>query len=180
MGRLSMPLDEVLAALHGEGPIPNERVAAWMPEPDLTTRGAVYILTRDAWNRIEPKPAQDRQFEFMAVYLLDCLLIDPTSGDWVLNGFYAGWELAACLKHWLKMKGSGSVIASVAASLTEAYLQGDDRTRNRIETSALEHIFEEPALRVHFNGWRDDPILSESYACAVEWGDAHPGGVFRA
>jgi len=63
----------------------------------------------------------------------------------------------------------------VAARLTQAYLQGDDRTRNRIETGTLEHIFEEPALRAHFDGWRDDPILAEAYACAVAWGDAHPG-----
>jgi len=95
MGSLSMPLDEVLAALHGEGPIPNERVAAWMREPALTTRGAMYILTREAWNRIEPEPAQDVQLEFIAVYHVDCLSINPPAGDWVHGGFEAGWDRAA-------------------------------------------------------------------------------------
>lgn len=53
------------------------------------------------------------------------------------------------------------------------WVRADDDTRNRIEKGALEHILEMPALRPYFAHWQTDPVLAESYSCALAWGVAH-------
>ena len=169
-----MPPKDVRAALNGEDMIPKERVLGWMRESALDTRGAVYQLTRTEWARIQPELTMSEQCEFMLDYLVECLVKDPASSKWAHTGFEAGWELASWLKHLKRLPDTNDFLARVAAQFTAAYRKGDSDTRNRIETSALEHIFEEPSLRPFFEEWRDDPQLREAYQFASEWGDAHP------
>ena len=64
-----MPVANVIEALKGEGPISKDWILAWMDEPDIRTRGAVYELTRRAWSRITPELSMQEQCSFMADYL---------------------------------------------------------------------------------------------------------------
>jgi hypothetical protein len=175
-----MPVDEVVDALNGKDPIPKERVLAWMREPSLATRGAVYVLTDREWSRIQPELSMQEQCTFMGNYLVECLASDPPETDWVHRGFEAGHLLAAWFKHLHGIAGTKQVLTSAAAQLTEAYRKSDKKARNRIETGALEHIFEQPALRAYFVEWRNDPELGEAYKWAVRWGDDHLVGSGRS
>ena len=44
------------------------------------------------------------------------------SGDYIHSGFEAAWELAAWLKHLVRIEGTSSIIASVAHKLRETYV----------------------------------------------------------
>lgn len=65
------------------------------------------------------------------------------------------------------------MITDVAAGLEKLYRAGDGATRTRIETGALEHILEKPALRPYFLYWKDDSVLREAYEPAMSWGLEH-------
>ena len=175
-----MPVNEVVDAMDGKDPIPKERVLGWMREPSLETRGAVYVLSDREWNRIHPELSMEEQCTFIGNYLIECLASDPPETDWVHSGFDAGHLLAGWLQHLYGIAATKSVVANVAAQLTVAYRNSDEVVRNRIETAALEHIFEQPALRVYFDEWRADPGLREAYECAVRWGDDHLVGSGRS
>jgi hypothetical protein len=175
-----MPVSEVVDALHGKDPIPKQRVLAWMRESSLETRGAVYVLTDREWSRIQPELSMEEQCTFMGSYLVECLAGDPPETDWVHGGFEAGHLLAAWFKHLHSTSGTQKVLAGAASQLTAAYRKSDKKSRNRIETGALEHIFEQPALRLYFAEWCDDPDLREAYKWAVRWGDDHLVGSGRS
>jgi len=168
-----MPVASVIEALNGEGPISKDWVLAWMDEPDIRTRGAVYELTRRAWPRITPELSMQEQCSFMADYLIECLLTDPDESEWGHSAFLAGYEIAAWLKHLHGIPGTSLIIGAVAQELTHGYRQADTSTRNGIETFCLEHIFENRSLRAFFAQWREDPELNGAYELCAEWGDAH-------
>jgi hypothetical protein len=110
----------------------------------------------------------------MADYLIECLIRNPESDDdFVHSGFEAGYEIAAWLKHLVKAADGRAVITEVAARLADAYRAADPTTRNRIETSALEHALESRAVRPFFDAWGTDPVLSDAHKQALAWGTAH-------
>src|SRR5271156_3005485 len=110
-----MPVTEVVDALHGIDPIPKERVLAWMREPSLETRGAVYVLSDREWSRIHPELSMEEQCTFIGNYLVECLASDPPETDWVHSGFDAGHLLAGWLQHLYGIAATKSVVANVAA-----------------------------------------------------------------
>ena len=165
---------KIIALMDGTCPIDKHRLVKWMQQGDLRTRAAVYELTRQAWNRIQPGITMEEQGNFMASYLLECLMTNPQSkDDYLHSGFSAGWELAAWLKHLAGNPEFKTIIQIVAERLTTAYLSSDSETRNRIETGALEHILEMPALRQFFVSWEKNQELAEAYRLCLDWGVAH-------
>ena len=143
-----------------------------MASPDLGTRAAVYALTEQAWARIQPPIPGAIQCGFMASYLVECIEKNPEQGEYLHGGFEAAYEYSAWLKHLLR-RNAEEFIPEAASRLETAFRRGDEDTRNRIETGALEHILESPGLRPYFAHWETDPVLAESYSCALEWGRAH-------
>ena len=91
----------------------------------------------------------------------------------MLGGFEAGREIAVWLKHLAAIPAAIAVIENMAARLALAYRAADASTRDRIETSTLEHLLESPRLRPFFRSWSADPVLREAYQPALEWGLAH-------
>lgn len=169
---MSETLGAVLRALRSDGAIPRDQVQAWMSVEDLPTRAAVYALTEQAWSRIRPSIPGEIQCPFMASYLLACIEQNPKGGEHLHSGFEAAYEFAAWLKHLLG-RDAHHFIRDAASGLEAAFRRGDAQTRNRIETGALEHIFEAPGLRPFFAHWQHDPQLADSYSCALDWGIAH-------
>jgi hypothetical protein len=155
-------------------------VLTWMREPSLETRGAVYVLTDREWSRIQSELSMEEQCRFIGNYLIECLAIDPPETDWVHSGFEAGYMLAGWMQHIYGIPVTQTVLEAVASQLTEAYRKSDASARNRIETAALEHIFEQPALRAYFDEWRKDPELREAHKWSVRWGDDHLVGSGRS
>jgi len=164
---------EVLDALGSEEPIARKSVLRWITERDLETRALVYRLTNIGWSRIHPEISMSEQCHFMAEYLFDCIALNSNGNDAIHSGFEAAWEFAAWLKHLDKVAQTDSLIADIVSDLEALYRQADAATRNRIETGAVEHIFEEKSPRKYFESWRDDPELKSAYAACAAWGDAH-------
>ena len=165
----------VLNAICGDGAIPLEHVRSWIRSPNLETRGAVYRLTDVAWTRITPKLSPNEQLKFMCSYLLECVATNPESRDHLHSGFEAAWEFAAWLKH-MNSIGEDPIVKHAALELEALFRRGDPDTRVRIETGALEHILEEPALRGHFTHWENDSELAPTFRRSLEWGRAHESG----
>ena len=164
---------EVLDALQSDASIPRSVVLGWMRDPDLETRAVVYQLTDKAWARIKPELSMKDQCSFMGTYLLECLKSNREDEDYVHSGFEAAWELARWLKHLVTIEGTEKIVREVIHDLESLYRDADDKTRNRIETGAIEHIFENRALREHFARWREDPVLKTAYEECLAWGKTH-------
>ena len=118
----------------------------------------------------------EEQCAAMADYLLECLASDPTPDGFVHSGATAGHDLAAWLKHLGGMREAGEIVARVAARLEGLCRHGGPEVRERISTSALEHILESRPLRRLFAHWGEDPTLRGVYEPALRWGLAHPDG----
>jgi len=168
-----MSTQEIEHFFHSKDIIPKEKVLLWMQSEDLNNLGAVYHLTDKAWERIKPELTMDEQCSFMKKYLLQCLELNQNSSDFVHSGFEAARELASWLKHLKSKDSTDEIIRIVVAELTSMYKRSDEETRNRIETGAIEHIFEDKRLLPYFLSWKNDPELSVAYKECLEWGKAH-------
>lgn len=164
---------EVLDALRSHGAIARADVLRWMSDSDLETRALVYRLTDEAWSRITPELSMKEQCAFMGKYLLECIAANRTDEDHIHSGFEAAWELAAWLKHLEPMEGSEKMIREVVRDLEQVFRAADEKTKNRIETGAVEHILERRALRKYFAHWSKDPALRSAYELCLAWGKAH-------
>lgn len=169
-------LAEVEAALAASTAVAKSEYLRWARSDDLAVKARAYRLSATGWERIRPEPTEDEQCDFMAGYLLRCLLEDPAGDDFVHSGLAAGYELASWLKHLCGIRGAERHIRRTSAALADAFKSADAPARRRIETGALEHILEEPALRPFFALWASDPALAEAYRHALAWGEAHEGG----
>ena len=163
---------EVEVAISGTGRIPRAEYERWS-RGDLHTRARVYTLTSSHWSRIHPEPSVAEHCRFMADYLIECLVQNPDGDDFLHNGFAAGWEMAAWLKHLAKTGDLRAVLTEVADRLAIVYKAADAKTRNRIETGALEHALESRAVRPFFDSWGADPILRDAHEHALAWGLDH-------
>ena len=164
---------EVLQALRSNSLISRSDVGRWMADSDLETRALVYELTDKGWSRISPEPSMAEQCSFMSAYLLECIEVNESDQEYVHSGFEAAWELAAWLKHLAAMEDTEKVITGVVRDLEKLYRLSDAKSRNRIETGAVEHILEDSRLRKFFSHWKDDPELRSAYELCLEWGKAH-------
>ena len=164
---------QIEAALESDEPVPREDYLRWVQDGDLSSQARAYELSASAWGRIEPEPSMEEQCSFMARYFLSCIEHHLQSDEYVLNGFEGGRALAAWLKHLQRVAGTESVVKDVARDMGELYKRLDEEGRNRLETGALEHILETPALRAYFNFWQDDSTLRVALESALAWGLAH-------
>jgi hypothetical protein len=164
---------EVREALESSAPIPRERVRQWMGASDLETRALVYKITDKGWCRIAPELTAEEQCEFMARYLIDCIEADRQDREIVHSGFEAAWEFAGWLKHLHQIGADHGILRRAVAALEGLYRRSDPRTRNRIETGAVEHVLESKPLRTYFEHWAHDPELSAGYEMCLKWGKAH-------
>ena len=137
------------------------------------SRARVYTLTATQWSRIHPEPSAAEHCRFMADYLIECILQNPGHDGFLHTGFQAGYEMAAWLKHVAKTSNGNAVLTEVASRLAVAYKGADPTTRNRIESSALEHALESRAIRPFFAAWATDPTLRDAHEHALAWGMAH-------
>lgn len=162
-------LANLLMVLDSNDTIRGDDVRQWMVNGDLQIRGGVYEIFRRARQRIVPEIPVDEQHAFILDYLFDCLIQNPAPGDYLHGGFEAAWEIAGWVKYAQANGQATEWIKEVVRRLTQAYLSADDTIRNRIETGAVEHMFESPLLREHFNFWKGDPVLGTAYELCMLW-----------
>lgn len=168
-----MNIEKIEKYLHSDEFISKSEVINAMESGDIEVLGAAYILTDKAWSRIKPELTMEEQCNFMKKYLLHCIAINTDSTDYVYSGFEAAWELANWIKHLQSIRGTKIIIEDVVKELTSIYKQANEETKNRIETGAIEHIFEDYRIIYYFKNWKSDPELKDAYLRCLEWGNAH-------
>jgi hypothetical protein len=164
------------SAITGSGEMPKSDFLRWARSSDLATQARAFHLAWNAWERITPRLTLDEQCDVIADSLLTCLAQNPTpddADDFIQSGFEAGHTLAFWLKHLSRVPEAVHIIEHVVERLEQLYRESDARGRNRIETGALEHIFEAPSLRGYFDSWANDVELRPAYESAIAWGRAH-------
>jgi hypothetical protein len=166
-------LDQVIALHVSVASIQREQLRDWMACPDIRIRGAAYVLLTECWSRITPSIGMEETGCFAIRYLLDCLIENHESEDYLLGGFEAGHALAGWLKSLARHEDARPILADTARQLADLYRHADDKSRNRIETGAVEHILESPTLRQDYAFWKDDPLLRPAYEACLAWGLAH-------
>ena len=169
-------METPIAVLTHEEPISRDIVLGWMRSEDLRTRAEAYVVTGRAWSRILPELEAEQQCPFMAEYLLECLRRDVRDDDYVHNGFEAAWELAAWIKHMVTLPEGAEYVRQTVKALESAFRSGDEGLRNRIHVGVLEHALESRVARPYFASWASSSELSEIFAQALEWAEAHEAG----
>jgi hypothetical protein len=158
--------------------VPKAQVLAWMKEPDLDVRGALYSKIADAKLATWVKPPLDFDdcFEFVISYLEQCMLQDPDS-QWADSRYGAGTQLVGWVRHFWEDKAiPRERLQEIKRRLAVLYVQGDDRMRDAVVNATLEHLFEVQELQEFFEDWKDDPGLAAAYRDALAWVKEAPPG----
>lgn len=171
--RMADDLTNLLMVLDSNDTIRADDARQWMLNGDLRMRGGVYEFFRRARHRIVPEIPVEKQHSLILDCLFDCLIQNPASGDYLHSSFEAAWEIAEWVKYAQSHGQATEWIKEVVRRLTQAYISADDTTRNRIETGAIEHMFESPSLREYFTFWKDDQVLRTPYEFCLLWGVEH-------
>jgi hypothetical protein len=169
--------DAIQSALESEGPIPRQQVRQWIQSADsVEAEALLYQLTRDAWNRIEPRLESDETSALIQRYLLRCIRDDPEAGV-VLSRYEAASELERWFDYLAEREDAHDIVQGLVIAVTDLFLGSDDNVRRAIETGFLEHVLEQRKLRHWFSHWAVDERLHEAWRLALAWGDAHPNFV---
>jgi hypothetical protein len=149
----------------------------WMQASDLETQGAVVALLDEHQHLLAGPPSLNETVDFYLGYFRRCIEEDP-AGEFAASRYVA----AHALVNWYrKMRDDPQVPPEVLVRarrmLREAYEAGDSAVRECIVNGALEHLFEEEAVREEFAEWKRQPQLREAYERALEWssGGGHDG-----
>ena len=160
--------------MESAGAIPRPDVRRWIREADtVEVDSLLYRLTRDAWNRIEPRLTSGETCALIQRYYLRCIREDPEPGV-ALSRYEAAGELERWFDDLAAREDTHEVLHGLVASVTELFLSSDDNVRRAIETGFLEHVLEQRALRHFFSHWAYDERLQDAWRHALAWGDAHP------
>lgn len=145
----------------------------------LAERAELLEFIRHHSHKIRPEPDTDWIFGQISSYLLDCILrgsVDHSDDyDAVIHSpFEAARELVRWFDWYARTDDQAPNAVQLFVDRVEAvYRDGDDGTRDCIETGFLEHALELPGNRQFFAHWVHDPLLAESYNEALRWGLAH-------
>lgn len=143
----------------------------WMGASDLETQGAVVALLDQHQHLLTEPPTLDETVELYLGYFRRCIEENPT-GDYAASRYMAahsfvGWYRA--LRNDPKVPRA--VLARARQMLQEVYERGGPEVRECVVNGALEHLFEDVAVREEFADWKQHPHLREPYERALEWSE---------
>jgi hypothetical protein len=164
----------IRSALQSKDRIPGPLVREWIQRAsDVETDALLYQLTREGWNRIEPRLEAAETCALIQRYLLGCIRDNPNSGS-ALSRYEAAGELEAWFDHLASQEDTHEILRGIVGEITTLFLNGDDQVRAAVETGFLEHVLEQPRMRPLFSEWANDERLEEAWRHALAWGEAHP------
>lgn len=160
---------EIEARIQAGARIREPELREWMRSTDLETAGAVMVLFDQYRSLLEALPPQEEVVDFYLAFFRRCLREDPR-GEYAPSRYLA----AHALVNWYRrMRADPQVAPDVLARarrmLREEYEQGDQPEKECIVRGALEHLFEDPAVREEFSDWRTEPALRIAYEEALRW-----------
>lgn len=128
--------------------------------------------------RIRPRVSDRWLMSEMVGYLLECAARQPDSdADPDDEDFDSPFDAAGQLVRWFDWyrtsEKDSAKVQAIADRIADCYRNGDDRTRNCVETGFLEHALETPENRPFFQSWADDPQLANALRESMRWGLAH-------
>jgi hypothetical protein len=148
-------------------------VLDWMKSDDMEVLGALQTFLSKArfLDRVKPGMSRDELSEFALHYYGRCLR-ENQEGEWALGRYGAAWDIASWFRGlWSRGVDEIGLVERIKSWLGELYVQSDADVRRCIVDGALEHMFEERAIRAFFADWKKDPTLSVAFAEASEWVD---------
>lgn len=173
----SSPLEELVAEFGIDSeepptsPISRERVLECMQSGDLEVLGATYWLVCGGKlsQRIEPPLSFAECHPFMIKFYDRCFRENPV-GEWTRSRYGAGMDLLGYFVGlWEDARYPRETLTEIKDWLAALYKEGDQDLRVCVVTATLEHLFEEEPFREFFADWKDDPVLKEAHAQAMQW-----------
>ena len=154
-------------------PIQVEDVRRWGESEDVEELGAVVgLLSNERFYRfIQPPPTYDDCAPILKRYFVRCMAENP-DGRWSDSGYLAAHGLNIWFRSvWRDENLPKTARADLKTWIAEIYRSGDREFRDALLLGALEHMFEDREIREFFSDWKNDPLLSDAYSEACEFGD---------
>lgn len=136
---------------------------------DLEAKGALFQFLEEEsfWNRIAPAIAHELLDRCYVGYLEQCV-IEGRESDWCHSRYLACADLNQMVSEQLGW-GEPVAVAAALGLLERLYRHPDSAVKTAVVNGCLEHLFEDEAIRAHFEGWRADPELAMAYDRAMAW-----------
>ncbi len=164
-------LEAAVRALYTEGHISAEQILEWMKSSDLEIQAIVCELLFDSarMKRVSPRLAFVDYRDFILQYLRQCIFKNPDS-----EHAESRWEACSTFANWFRLIWQDEELRRIAAPAaknfaSEMCTQSDPEIRRTMIQAALEHMFENPDVRVFFADWATEPALREAFDAASEW-----------
>jgi len=145
-------------------------VVAWMQSGDLELQGAAFetLTGHPLVGTVDADVANDFLFQYLVAALI--AETEPPS-VFGLSPYLAGHEIAGLYRRFRQKGYAPRWLARMRDELARLYISGDSRRKDVVVNGVVEHIFEEPACRGDFEGWKRHPVLGKAYSDALEWGE---------
>ncbi len=153
------------------GPVPRDRVLAWMETDDVEALGALYayLMKADYSRRVFPALMLSDYLTFVPRYLERCFHENP-DGEWSHGRYAAAWDFASWFGTlWRDRQIDKKELVRLKNWLGGIYKNGNAAVRRCIIDGTLEHLFENREIARFFTDWKDDPLLMDAYAEALQW-----------
>lgn len=168
--------NEITQKLLSKEPISADYIRSLIRDPrleiDIQSELFSFVMSPENVVRIHPKLTfEDYQLTALT-YLKRCIIDDPPESI-AHSRVTACYEFVGYFK-WIWqdpfMREAGAQVAK--EWVRELYIQGDSDRRLAIIQGALEHLFENHAIREFFSDWKaDKPEIREAYEQASEWSE---------
>lgn len=156
--------------------IPKERVVQWMASDDLETLGALhaFLSKGNHLGRVSPSLSREDLAGFAMRYFEKCLRQNQ-EGEWAHGRYAAAWDIASWFGAlWKRGSAESALLDQIKDWLAKLYKGADAELKRCIVDGALEHMFENKAVRTFFAEWKADPELATAFAEATEWSTKKP------
>jgi hypothetical protein len=152
-----------------------QEVASWARSGDIELMGAAYdalMSTTGIEGNVDGPEAE----RFLVTYLLAAIEGKMERAEvFVIQPYIAAHELVHLYRHWRgRSPRPADQLRTIREALARLYLAGGEQQRRRVVDGFLEHVFEEPACRPDFDGWKSDAQLAVAVEEAMEWARERP------
>lgn len=143
----------------------------WMNSADIEVQGAVHSLIHESkyYTKIEPYLTFQDYYKFNMAYYARCFRDNP-DGEWADTRYEAGWSFTSWFGGiWHDESTPRAALEELRGWLEDIYTNGDEELRDCLITAVFEHLFEDRHIMRFFACWKDDPVMADAYAEAVDY-----------
>jgi hypothetical protein len=144
-------------------PVPLQHVRAWMADPSLEVRGALYyfLCARPDLCRLDTLPSEEELFCFLTTFFRDCLATPEeqvNESRYILGGVHLTHTIAYWAYDFWRGHRWETDRARLTSWLRSALLDFPQYTE-LLATALGDHFLSDRRIRKHFSAWAADPEL---------------------